>query len=703
MATLVLARTFLPDYAKLEKPVRTKVDELFAKFREATFSGLHLEKHTGAADPRARTIRVDQQYRGIVVSPDEGDVYILARVLNHPDSDEWMARNKFSVNEMTGALEVADVVGIEGTREVFQDAPTPVEPSLFEGIRPATLVALGVDEKLLPVLVKMTTLEEVEALTQFLPEGQADILISLALGSTPEEAWADLMANEKPAEVDTEDLAAAAARPVSTSMFYVVQGEDELIDMLNRPFELWRTFLHPSQRRYVAKDFNGPARVTGGAGTGKTVIAMHRARELATRLTEAHPGTTTDQVLFTTYTTSLADELAATMASFAKPDVANRIEILNVDKLAYRIVHDATGRRPRVISGSELESLWEDVADELGTGYTKEFLQQEWEQVVLGQGIRSQSDYFTVARSGRGIRLDRRARARVWKAVEELTNRLIGEGKVTFLQLADLAAAHLEARTVKPYAHVIVDEAQDLHPAQWLMLRAAVAPGPNDLFIVGDTHQRIYDNRVSLSKLGIEIRGRSAKLKINYRTTHEILDWSLRLLTGETFDDLDGGTDTLAGYRSTFHGTRPELVGYRTTGEEIDGLVVAVKAWAAANVDPGDIGVAARTRHALDLAEKSLRAAGIPARLLAEAREDGHVAIGTMHRMKGMEFRAVAVIDASEARLPGWVTQESVDELQHRQDLQRERCLAYVACTRARDILRVSWTGKPSPLLSVEA
>jgi superfamily I DNA/RNA helicase len=702
MATLVLAKTFLPDYADLEKPVRAKVDELFAKFSDATQSGLHLEKYAGAADKRARTIRVDKFYRGIVAAPEKGDTYILTRVLTHDDADKWMMQNTFSVNEVTGALEIANTVGIEAAASTLANAPDPAEPSLFESLGEKHLRQLGVDPGLLGVLKKVTSVEELDALTQFMPEGQSDALHMLAAGYSVDEAWSELVANEAPSgEVDTEDLAAAAERTVSQSMFYVVQGQDDLVDMLNRPFDLWRTFLHPTQRRYASKDFNGPARVTGGAGTGKTVIAMHRARALAERLVRESESSGNAKVLLTTFTTSLADELAEVMATFCSPDALRRIDVLNVDKLAHRVVSDETGRRPKVVDPAELDRLWADVVDELGLEHTKEFVRQEWEQVVIAQGIRSRADYFTARRAGRGIRLSRRQRADVWRGVEAFTNRLLAADKVTFLQLADLASEHLGARSVKPYAHVVLDEAQDLHPAQWRMLRAAVDPGVNDLFIVGDTHQRVYDNRVSLSKLGIEVRGRSHRLRINYRTTHEILRWALSLLTGETFDDLDDGAETLAGYRSTFHGPPPELVGYTSQADEVAGLVAAVKGWVDGGLDPGEVGVAARTKSILASVEKELRASGIPARQLEDGKEVGAVAVGTMHRMKGMEFRAVAVVDAGADRLPlpFAVTQASVDQLQHDHDVQRERCLVYVACTRARDTLRVSWTGTPSSLL----
>lgn len=702
MSTLVLAKSFLPDYARLDRSVQQKVDELFGKFREATHSGLHLEKYEGARDPRARTIRVDRHYRGIVMAPDSGDVYVLTRVLTHDDADKWMMRNVFGVNERTGALEVTDIVGVEAAAETLAQGAAADQPSLFAGVAPKTFAQLGIDAGLTPVLAKITSEEELDALARFLPEGQSDALFLLAAGYSPEQVWSELVANEPPETVDTEDLAAAAARPASQSMFYVVQGDDELIEMLNRPFDVWRTFLHPTQRRYAYRQFNGPVRVTGGAGTGKTVIAMHRARWLADEVVSHLEDDPTSRVLLTTYTNSLADSLQRTMETFCSPEAFRRIEVMTVDQLAYRTVAEVERKQLNVLSDTDIRRTWSDVVDELGLQFTPDFLDQEWRQVVMAQGIRSQADYFTAPRVGRGVRMSRRERADVWRGVEAFTSRLLAKGKVTFLQLSALAAAHLEARSVKPFGHVVVDEAQDLHPAQWRLLRAAVATGPNDLFIVGDTHQRIYDNRVSLSKLGIEVRGRSHRLRINYRTTQEILAWAVALLTGETFDDLDEGADTLIGYRSSLHGPPPTLAGYGTRGEELAALVEAVKDWIGAGVDPAAIGVAARTRDVLPAVEEALENAGLPVRLLADNTDGDGIGVGTMHRMKGMEFRCVAVVDAGAARLPlpAAVVQESVDPMQHAHDLQRERCLMYVACTRARDTLRVSWTGKVSPFLA---
>jgi superfamily I DNA/RNA helicase len=253
---------------------------------------------------------------------------------------------------------------------------------------------------------------------------------------------------------------------------------------------------------------------------------------------------------------------------------------------------------------------------------------------------------------------------------------------------------------------VIVDEAQDLHPAQWRLLRQLVPPGANDLFIVGDPHQRIYDNRVRLSSLGIPVRGRSEKLRVNYRTTYEILRWSLGALEGQKFDDLDGSTDDLRGYRSMLHGPAPVVNGYPNADAERKALAEAVRRWISLGVPAAGIGVAARTAAEANQVAIALRSSGIPATELGAADATGEndsdpVSVGTMHGMKGLEFRCVAVVGAHAGLLPhpSALTPAEEDPLQHAHDLARERSLLFVACTRARDALRVSWHGTPSPFL----
>jgi superfamily I DNA/RNA helicase len=291
----------------------------------------------------------------------------------------------------------------------------------------------------------------------------------------------------------------------------------------------------------------------------------------------------------------------------------------------------------------------------------------------------------------------------VWELAQRVVGELQAAGTSTHLQLANEATYILRQSLGAPYQHVIIDEAQDLHPAQWRLLRVAVSPGPDDMFIVGDPHQRIYDNHVSLARLGIKVRGRSRRLTLNYRTTQEILAWAVPRLGHEPVTGLDDDVDSLIGYRSPMHGRRPEIRGARTWEDELADLVQRIRGWLDDGIEPHAIGVAARSSHTAKQARAALEADGLSVVSLAAKGSRDAVRIGTMHGMKGLEFQAVAVVGVAEGSVPalGAVTPASEDPVAHAQDLQRERCVLFVACTRARDRLYLSYSGSPSPFLPV--
>ena len=707
MPTLAISSDLLDGYARLERRTRNRVSELADIFRRSTVAelgaqaGVNLEKHTGQRDERARTVRITDNLRGILCAL-SSDKFILHLILPHDQSDQWMARNRFRANIQTGALEVVDIEAVE---EAFQAPPqqtTDAEP-LFAHRRDKDFRQLGVDEELLPALRLMTDEDHLSGLLNFLPPGQAEALIELSGNASVDEIFGRIAGDFEPGSIGEDDLEAALETAASRAQFHVIADEAELQEMLARPLAKWKTFLHPSQHALAYKPtFNGPARVTGGAGTGKTVVAIHRAAHLAIAL-DAAAG---KPILFTTFTKNLAEAIEADLVELAGADVLDRVEVIHADLLAHRIVREAEGE-VKIANDADMQARWQAAADELGLDYRGEFLANEWEQVILAQGCRSRTEYFSASRAGRGVRLDRRARADVWRAVEHVTQQLADRKERTFLQLADAAAGHLRRREVRPYLHVVVDEAQDMHEAQWRMLRAAVADAPNDMFLVGDSHQRIYDRRSSLSKVGINIRGRSHKLRINYRTTHEILRWSLGLLGTHSYDDLDEGEDThdFAGYHSFMHGPEPTLQGAQSRRAEIDALVEQVNRWVEDGVKEEDIAVTARINGDLDAVEERLRAAGRKTCRMTKTRPTASgVRLGNMHRVKGLEFRCVAITNVSDEKvpLPFALTDKGADEVQHRHDLQREGCLIYVAATRAREDLWVGWSGTPSRFLGIE-
>lgn len=703
MATLLFERRFLDDFAALEPPVRQKVRELPAKFADAVHAGVHMERIQGSRDDRVRTVRVDQFWRGVVVSL--GDArYALLRVMRHDEANRWAMNQQFAVNPVTGIIELIDIPAVVGRAEATTAADVVDDPGLFSSISDATLGQLGITAELIPVIRRLHTEGELLAMSDLLPAAQADALLMLVDGKTPEEVWAQLVADydlgAAPGEVTDIDEAAATA--ANRANFVVTTTDADLVELLTGSFEAWRTFLHPTQRALAERPvFSGPVRVTGGAGTGKTVVAVHRARFLARQLNESR---SEGRVLFATYTKSLADNLETTLKCFCEPDEYRRIHVTTVDALARQVLTSAGGGPRPINREEEMLELTDEAAAMAGLdahGLSGRFLQAEWEQVVLARDLRSLADYANSPRPGRGRPLNRKARIAVWNGIEYLTAELDRRRAATFTQLAGQAASILQSRTASPYAHVIVDEAQDLHPCQWRLLRATVHPGPNDLFIVGDAHQRIYDHRVSLASLGIETRGRSRRLKINYRTSRQILTWALGILTGEAVDDLDGGEETQSGYRSALDGPPPELRRFVTPAEQAAFIAERVDEWIHAGESPGAIGVIARTRRHLDAITAALDTGGIGSTGGGGAPKDDKVFVDTMHGSKGLEFTRliVAAIDRDAIPLPASVTPESEDPRQHALDLMRERSLLYVACTRVRDELVVTGSGPASPLL----
>ncbi|MDY7103640.1 MAG: AAA family ATPase [Actinomycetota bacterium] len=715
MAVLAMSADMLAEYAGLSKRAQKKVREIAGTVRElpyhelASMKGLHYERYHGARDARARTIRIDDNHRGIVVDAGDDQTLVLTRILTHDDADRWMANNEFRVNEATGALEIFDVVAIEGAvADVAASAPAePTAAGLFAHRSDRDLTRLGIDPGVVPAVRAFTTEDELAGLLGLLPQGQAEALILLSGDESVEEIYAKVAGSIEPAEVDPTDVAGALTAPASGTRFRVIADERELEELLDAPLARWRTYLHHSQRSIAYRDaYNGPVRVTGGAGTGKTVVALHRTKALADALA-TEPSGDGPPILFTTFTRNLAQTIAADLELLGGPELLDRVEVTNVDQLAHRIVRDAEGAGVAIASGKEVAERCGDVLAELGLQdhLSVAFVLGEWDHVVLARECTTREDYFRASRAGRGVRLDRRGRADVWRVIEALRERLADRGWRTHLQVAVDATRHLRARDEPPYGHVVVDEGQDLHEAQWRMLRAAVAEGPNDLFIVGDSHQRIYDRRSSLSKVGVNIRGRSHTLRVNYRTTAEILRWGLGVLGREVFDDLDGGTvgRRIGDYHSFLHGAEPRACAASSRRAQLDELAKHVRSWVDAGIDASDIAVTARTKRPFRGVRRALTDAGLDVCVLGrELPIAPGVRVGTMHRLKGLEFRCVAIVDASDDVVPApWdLTAADEDPVQHDLDLRRERCLLYVACTRARDHLWIGWSGSPSRFLA---
>ncbi|MGP3732244.1 UvrD-helicase domain-containing protein [Streptomyces sp. GDS52] len=707
MPQLAFANSFWESYDVLEKPVKAGVRKAMRKFQQLTVpelqadKGLHLESVEKARDTRMRTIRINDFWRGVVLAPDDGsDVFLLVNVVRHDDAYTWAAKRLYTTNAATRALEVRNVVAIEQLTPQLEKAAAAAGSLLFTRYSDTVLRELGLDDQVLRAVRTVIDKPQLEAFGTLLPEDQFEVLQYLAEGFSPEEVYRDVVAVRRPVAAGPDpDESLAAAIANTTSRITLVTGPEELAGILEKPFAAWRVFLHPSQRRVAHRvSYGGPVQVTGGPGTGKTVAALHRVQHLLGR----SPRT---RVLLTTYTNALAASLRENLALLLDGDehLLERVDVTTVSSYAHGVVSRLDGKAPSPVGDREERQLWQRVVKKLGLPWTEQFLAQEYRHVVLAQDLRTLDDYRAASRRGRGTALSPGRREQLWPAVELFESMLRDRQGTTYLKVCARAAELLAAST-PTHDHVVVDEAQDLHPVQWRVLRGAVAPGNDDLFLTGDPHQRIYDSKVSLGSLGIAVTGRTHRLRLNYRSTEEILTWSTGLLSPVTVEDLGGdGNDTLAGYRSLLHGRRPHVTGYGSEQEEVAALVARVRDWVAQGIRPSEIGVCARFNVLLDKAYDKLGAAGVP---VVRVRDNpGHdvdgVRLATMHAMKGLEFRCVAVLGVTAGAVPFGreVTPASVDALQHESDLLRERCLLFVACTRAREALAVSWSGEGSPFL----
>ena len=719
MKTHVLMHDLFQDsYDSLDGSVRSRVLSFMVKLQQdPDATGLDFKIPKLAKTKHVRTARVTDNYRAVLIAAGEDSetstLYLVA-VKKHDDAYEYASKLTLQVNPKTGAAELFDSLAldeaVDKARQVQQSTDT-VKPLMPAKVSQKDLERFGVESEIAEQLKKVSDEDTLESIVTALPSSQGSAVLDLVYGKSPDEVWADLVVDE-PGEVDVDDLSAALQRPLSRLSFTSFDGEneDELRAVLEGDFAKWRVWLHPLQRKLAThKGWNGPFRVTGGAGTGKTVTAIHRARFLARQLDSQEAAT---KVLFTTFTKNLARTIESQLKQLAGPKVLDRVDVVNIDALARRVVTASDAGRIAVANtkfvssdSSEVRELWSSAALVATGTWDATFLADEWSQVVLGNAIVDEAGYLRVPRSGRSQRLSRPQRADVWKVIEQFESLMRSQGLMTFTQLASQAAATLLSdstlRDQLGYRHVVVDEAQDLHPAHWKLLRALVPADSDDMFIVGDAHQRIYGRPAPLSRFGIETRGRSRRLTINYRTSKEILQWCLGVADTEV-DDLDLAGDTLAGARSVFGGPAPEVLVRKNIGDENKGLSVQVQKWFGEGFNLSDIAVFALDKDSVkDLAE-SLQSSGIQSVIVTDRSDEDKsgdaVRVMTMHRAKGLEFRAVAMCRLGEGEFPPFYVKRltGVDRVQGELKLRR---ILYVAGSRAREQLVLFGIGKISEIV----
>ena len=691
---VALAQDFLLQLAKLPVAVHAKVMKWAIQFQSDPRSpGINYENIKGAKDSNLKSVRLDGDWRGIVFKPTSGDVYVLLYVAHHDDAYRWAENRKLTINPVTGAMQMVTLEQVveqvpasspqndasgATTTEHPSTPVTPAAPPLFQALSDKDLMSLGVPEELVPQVRAICSEDGLDLVQAKLPAEAYEGLFLVAAGDTISQV---LQARETRVDqaIDTSDFATALSTAESQSRFVVVDNDEAMMNIMNAPLAQWRVFLHPTQNKLARGDRSGAVRVLGGAGTGKTVLAMHRAKWLAEN--RVLPG---QKVLFTTFTKNLAIDIEDNLRTLCSVETMAKIEVKNLDawvsgfmrarKLEHRIVYDRK-------HDAALQAWLSAMATKDSTlDLSDSFYADELEQVILAQGITTLDQYRTARRTGRGVLLSRSKRDAVWPVFEEyrgqLASRKLKEVDDAYREIAEMIAAE-DAQSLG-YSSIITDETQDFGPQALKLLRAMVAKGSNDLFFVGDGHQRIYSrNRAAMSKCGIDIRGRSRKLYLNYRTTDEIRRQAVALLEGCEIDDLDDGHDETKRYKSLSHGPSPEVRNVSGLEEAAAAAVAFIEQWRAEHTEKEGlsfclIGYSEKSRDAM---AQQLQAAGIACATItaqsnqADARNVVHLA--TMHRAKGLEFDCVIVVAPASFLGPA-------------EETATQRKLLYVALTRAK-------------------
>jgi len=692
MPTIALQDTFLEAFERLPRSEQRRTRAMIDKMREdLSAPGLNFERYNEALDPKVYSVRVSQSYRAIAVKPENSDTIVLVWVDHHDEAYRWVKRKRFEVNVHTGAFQMWTAV--EGE---IQEEPSE-EPGLFTHLTDHQLIKLGVPPELVPVVKRIRTLEELDAKRRDIPADAWEALNFLATGESYEEVLS-FMEELRAEEEDGADPFERAVKNRSSSRSIVVITDDEqLNEILNQPLEKWRTFLHPTQKELVEKHYRGPIRVLGGAGTGKTVVVMHRARRLVRNILRPD-----ERVLVTTYTVNLAESIREHLKTMCTPEEMERIDVIPIDRLARQLVDRYENVRIEKVNPDpdEVEKLWMEALEANGWSQDRlSFVMQEYDHVIQSNGVDTWEEYLDTPRTGRGQRISRAERKQIWDVVCDFRRRMQERGWYAFEDILRLARKWVKRnRGVVTYRSAVVDEAQDFHAEGFKLLRELVPEGDNDLFIVGDAHQRIYSRHVVLGRCGINIRGqRSKRLRLNYRTTEQIRDQAIGVLHGLTFDDLDGGIDQ-ANDRSLIYGEAPERVHFTTQREEQEYVIQTIRELLDEGVKSSEIAILARSNWLAEKYEQWLTEHGIPAEKMGThftLTRDG-VSCGTMHRAKGLEFRVVFLVGVSEGLIPPQSRiQKAKDPLAREQMEREERSLLYVAATRARDKLFVTSSGTP--------
>ena len=714
---LALSSTFFDALNNLPKSIFKKTKEFIADFpKKAMSSGFNYETIKNAKDSNYRSVRLNDNYRAIIYHPDVGNVYLLLWVDTHDNAYKWACTHVCKINSHTSSLQVYETLPVEEQSAEISDKKSGTDDNvqtlepLYKAFSDEELLSVGVPDEMLSVVRGCYSRNDLEVKKKLLPIEAFEALIWLAEGETLESVIGAYQKSEP--ETDTADeWEKAINKAEAYGSVRVIENDEDMRAIVDADLASWRIFLHPVQRKIVNSKSMAPCLVRGSAGTGKTVVALHRA----VKIIQNPEWDKSKKLLFTTFTANLATDIEQYIRMLCPRELKNLIEVTNIDAW----VTDYLRRMQitlKVVYQDQMDFgiCWNNAMDFFdGTDlpFNENFYKEEFNRVILPQEITTEREYLKALRKGRGRVISRTQRKQIWPFFEAVRDQLKQNGRITIEDACFLACRLIKENPYSVnYGAVIVDETQDLSAASLKLLALLATPKDNaepNIFMVGDGHQRIYSRTASLSECGINVRGRrSKKLKITYRTTDEIRKLANAVLENESVDDMDEGEENFKGDMSARHGIVPEIKQFSSFNEEADWIIDRIDALTDVSSEHPyelkDICVVGRTKKDVEayrkyISNNSYETVEITPHHSDDTRIEG-IRFATMHRVKGLEFKIIFLVNASENIIPLRVN-DFDDELELERHIKNERSLFYVATTRARDALFISCYGKVSPFL----
>ena len=668
---------------ELPKNVQLRVRDFQRKFKENPFSpAINLEKIASFEDDSLRTARIDDTYRAII-GVASGDTYCLLYIDHHDEAMRWAQHKRFAWNSYTNSFQVTSIT----MEEVVEQRGKERDDTVFAKYSDEQLLRIGVPEHQLPLVRSIKDMDDLEKAESSLSGDVFEYLFYLMDDGT------DI--NNIITEVEAGKEQDGDSTINNKRNFIEITDDEELERVIAEGTEKWQIFLHPSQRLLVEKSYSGSLKVTGGGGTGKTVAAIHRLKKLTEK-------GSMKSVLYTTFTRTLIKNISSRVRSMGIKSENCVIE--TIDKLAldmaktYGLIPQTATVLDYGPSSRTSEEIWDGIVTDNLSQFDTRFLKREYLDVIVYNNNKTIDDYYRQSRTGRTQPVNRKQRTEIWNLVEQYVARKKESQLYDRNEIFNLIANHLNENGIHPFKHVIADEIQDFSNPELRFLRALVEEGPDDLFLVGDPYQRIYNNRkIAFSQVGINVRGkRSKRLRVNYRTTEEIKRAATNVVNGCAFDDFDGSPESLAGYVSLMHGERPEYKIYDNRNEEIAAIIDFIRMCRENGIEYKDIVVASYIKDSIKPVQDALHRNNIPYKNLMNegTGNDNGVNLSSFHNMKGLEFKVVILSDVNKKTFPylpyGF---EGLDEIEKKNHLMNQKALMYVAITRAMQKVLITGSG----------